>query len=404
MNDEDYREVQIGPRKMKIPKDWKKTKIGELAGYQNGYGFSSSDWEDKGLPIIRIQNLTDSAGEETNHYQGELEDKYIVKDGDLLVSWSATLGVFKWDGPKAALNQHIFKVNPKEKVDKDFLYYLLDQNLDLLERKIHGTTMKHITKGTFENTFIALPPLPEQRNIAEILSTVDEAIQQTDDVIETARELKKGLMQDLLTKGIRHDDFKRVRIGPKKIKLPTSWKIERIDKIFDIKAGGDSKDKECSDSRTEKHQYPVFANSLEDKGLYGYSKDFEYPGGCVTITGRGDLGHAEYRDKKFSAIVRLLVLIPQEEVDGEFVKYYINGEVFFPSESTGVPQLTRPEVAKTKIALPPLNEQKEIAEKLSVVDEKIRQEEKYKEKLEELKKGLMQDLLTGKVRVNNLVN
>jgi len=390
MTETGYKQIHLGPKKVEIPTDWKARKLSEFASFKNGKAVDHSNNENKEFLVYG-----------SNGPIGSYED-YNLERGLIIGRVGAVGEVHKTEKKAWVSDNAIIIEIDEKKADLDFIYNSLSRrNLKVLSTK---TAQPLLNQSTVKTLKLPLPSLPEQRKIAEILSTVDEAIQQTDDVIETARELKKGLMQDLLTKGIRHDDFKRVRIGPKKIKLPNSWKIERIDKIFDIKAGGDSKDKECSDSRTEKHQYPVFANSLEDKGLYGYSKDFEYPGGCVTITGRGDLGHAEYRDKKFSAIVRLLVLIPQEEVDGEFVKYYINGEVFFPSESTGVPQLTRPEVAKTKIALPPLNEQKEIAEKLSVVDEKIRQEEKYKEKLEELKKGLMQDLLTGKVRVNNLVN
>jgi len=399
MND-GYEEVRVGPKKRKIPQHWEIRNLGECAKYLNGYSFDPSQWSDEGLPIIRIQNLTGSS-DELNYYNGdELEERYIIEEGDLLVSWSATLGAYIWDGPKAALNQHIFKVETNGDIDRKFFYFALDQNIELLERKVHGSTMKHITKGTFESTQLPLPPLPEQRRIAEILSTVDDAIQKTDEVIEKVKRLKKGVMQDLLTKGIGQKEFKKVQVGPKTMEIPKEWEVNKIEDIFEIKAGGDVNKETYSDSKDEEHPYPIYANSLENKGLYGYSSEFTYPEGSITITGRGDLGHAVYRDKKFNAIVRLIVLIPKEKICGRFIVKFINGKINFPRESTGVPQLTRPQVAKGQVVLPPLSEQCRIAEILYSLDNKIETEKSYKNRLEKLKKGLMQDLLTGKVRVN----
>src|SRR5689334_18744687 len=92
-----------------VPEGWKRTTIGELGRYLNGRGFKTSEWARTGRPIIRIQDLTGS-NKNPNYFNGAIEDRYIVEPGDLLVSWSATLGAYIWDGPEAVLNQHIFKV------------------------------------------------------------------------------------------------------------------------------------------------------------------------------------------------------------------------------------------------------------------------------------------------------
>ena len=206
---DEFKEVRLGPREVEVPSDWEKSQLGDLADYLNGYAFSSDNWSDQGLPIIRIQNLTGSPGEETNYYDGDdLDERYIVEPDDLLVSWSATLGVFRWDGPKAALNQHIFKVEPNEdEVNEDFLYHLLHRNVERLEQKKQGSTMQHITKSTFEGSFVVLPEKKEQRKIAEILSTVDEKIRQEEEYKQKLEELKKGLMQDLLKGKVRVNDL-----------------------------------------------------------------------------------------------------------------------------------------------------------------------------------------------------
>ena len=84
-------------------------KLGDIATYINGYAFKPQDWSDEGIPIIRIQDLTGNSYQ-ANRYNGEYASKYEVNDGDVLISWSASLGVYIWHGEKAVLNQHIFKV------------------------------------------------------------------------------------------------------------------------------------------------------------------------------------------------------------------------------------------------------------------------------------------------------
>src|SRR2546421_2555450 len=146
----------------------KKISLGEVAKYINGRAFSPDEWGTIGLPIIRIQNLTGSS-QLTNYYCGEFDKKHLVRRGDILISWSASLGVYIWAGNDAILNQHIFKVVPKESVDKLYFYYAASNALNEMISQVHGSTMQHITKDPFESTLIYLPSLPEQKRIAAIL-------------------------------------------------------------------------------------------------------------------------------------------------------------------------------------------------------------------------------------------
>ena len=157
---------------------WRHTTLGEIGEYINGRGFKKSEWSDAGLPIIRIQDLT-GTGKEQNYYQGALDERHTVYPGDLLISWAATLGVYIWKGPKAALNQHIFKVRPK--VDKKFHYYLMQHILSDLLRQTHGSGMVHITKSKFDAMTVAVPNDEAEQNfvVAEIekqFSRLDEAV------------------------------------------------------------------------------------------------------------------------------------------------------------------------------------------------------------------------------------
>lgn len=178
-------------------KEWEYVKLEDIAEYINGYPFSPREWGQTGLPIIRIQNLNNTSAN-FNYFKGNIDPRYIIENGDLLFSWSASLGAYIWTRGKAVLNQHIFKVVPKSGVDKFYLYYAISLAIERLEKKTHGSTMKHFKRGELK-TKISLPPMHEQKRIAEILSTLDERLllQQTQKAkLET---IKKGLMNDLLT-------------------------------------------------------------------------------------------------------------------------------------------------------------------------------------------------------------
>ncbi|MFN4816928.1 MAG: restriction endonuclease subunit S [Pseudanabaena sp.] len=154
-----------------LPMGWDKVLLGDLAEYLNGAAFKPTDWVNEGMPIIRIQNLTDPT-KPMNLTTRIVPENLLVKDGDILVSWSATLDAFIWDRGDAWLNQHIFRVLPHEKiVEKYFLFFLLKREIANLigTEHLHGSTMKHINRGPFLSHEVALPPLNEQRRIVDKL-------------------------------------------------------------------------------------------------------------------------------------------------------------------------------------------------------------------------------------------
>ena len=165
-------------------------KLGEVATYINGFAFKPQDRGEKGLPIIRIQDLTGNAYD-LGFYDGEYPKKIEINDGDVLISWSASLGVYIWNRGKALLNQHIFKVVfDKADIDKKYFVYAVRQRLDEMGMKTHGATMKHIVKKDFDATLIPYPTMTEQVEIANNLDKVSNIIE--------SRKQELQLLDDLI--------------------------------------------------------------------------------------------------------------------------------------------------------------------------------------------------------------
>lgn len=185
-------------------------KISEIADFINGFSFKPLDWGNEGIPIIRIQNLTDS-GKPYNLTTKSISDKYTVNNGDILVSWSATIDVFEWHGGKALLNQHIFKVLFDEsKVDKQYFKRALKQTISELSKFSHGSTMKHVVKKDFENHRIPLPEIEDQKRIASLLGKVESLIHERKQSLDRLDELLKSVFLDMFGDPVRNEKGWRI--------------------------------------------------------------------------------------------------------------------------------------------------------------------------------------------------
>jgi len=181
--------------------------------------------------------------------------------------------------------------------------------------------------------------------------------------------------------------------------LPEEWAVKSIGDLYLISAGGDFKPDHASDFPDDVYQYPVYSNALTDAGLYGYCDYADHKADSVTVTARGMIGSANFRDHPFTAIGRVLVLEPRAPQDGRFTVAYINERMDIAVESTGVPQLTAPQFSKYLLPVPPLPEQRAIAAALGDVDGLIGALEALIAKKRDIKQAAMQQLLTGKTRL-----
>lgn len=182
--------------------------------------------------------------------------------------------------------------------------------------------------------------------------------------------------------------------------IPEDWEVKRLGEVCDISIGRDVQINHFSEYMTNDYKYPVYSNTVEGEGLYGYYNYEEYSQGKVTVVGRGvGLGTSFARDCGFGAIGRLVVLTPKEKLSTHYLESYINNKVHFFVESAAIPQLTGEHIASYKIAIPSLSEQKKIETYIQLWDTAISKQTALIEKLILRKKGLMQQLLTGKKRL-----
>lgn len=398
-----YKQTDVG----EIPDNWETKEIRQVCKLVNGRGFKPHEWQKNGLPIIRIQNLNGS--DEFNYYEGNYDKKLEVKNGQLLFAWSGSRGTsfgpHVWKGSLGLLNYHTWKIAiDQEAVSSEYFLYALRNLTTYIEKKAHGASaLVHTQKWEMEGYEFPLPKnRNEQKAIADALSDVDALIGSLEKLIAKKRDIKTGTMQQLLTGKKRLPGFgegkgtKQTELG----EIPEDWDVMKFSEHFAIYAGGDVPKNSLSPFKTDRYRHPIYANAIQRRGLYGYTELFRSNGNSITVTARGNLGHAEYREEPFFPIVRLLVLEPKGDLDSRFSTYAINERVEVAIESTGVPQLTAPQIGQYSICAPiEVQEQKQIGALLFDIESDISALEKRLTKTKAIKQGMMQELLTGKTRL-----
>lgn len=390
-----------------IPVDWQLSSIGLIGKYINGMAIKPEQWKKSGVPIIRIQNLTDELSP-FNYFDEGFDKEHEINDGDILISWSATLGVFRWKRGKAVLNQHIFKAIPNIDIDKDFFYFALVQQVEQMKKMIHGTTMKHITKQPFLDTSVPLPPLTEQQKIAYILSKLDELIKKTDKIIEQTQILKKGLMQRLLTNGIGHTNFKKIKTE----EIPKEWDCVKLVDIAKVRYGLSQPPKLAEKGVPLIRATNIKRGKIIQKDMLlvdsrGINKDVTLRNGDIIVVRSGAYtGDVGYIDEQYDGSLAGydLIVTPSNKIDSIFLLQVLLSpriQNYFSQLKDRVAQshLNSKQLEQAIIYLPVIKEQKVISSFIVNLDKIIQTNISLKSKNESLKKGLMQQLLTGRIRV-----
>ena len=417
-----------------LPEGWKWVRLGEVIEdtYPGEWGDNPTDTDSKNIfPVFSTLAIDyDGRIDFTKAVPRKLNKKKIeklkLKKGMILIEKSGgstdtpagKVAILKQDFEGTCSNFiQILKPN-NNTCNSYYLFYRLLYNFknNIIEKYQQRTTgiINFILKDYF-NEYIPLPPLPEQQKIAEILETIDNSIEKTDKIIEKYKRIKQGLMQDLLTKGIDENGnirsekthkFKDSPLG----RIPEEWEVVRLGEILKFLKG-----------KTPRKLY-----DYEEEGMTIYlTPEYLRKNKCdvafckkeETLLANEDIiilwdgsnaGEVFWAEKGAVASTMAKIDITSSDfpIYKKFLYYYLKSNEFvfkYQVKGSGIPHFEKDILNTLNSVFPPLSEQKRIAEILSQIDQAIEKEEKYKQKLERLKKGLMEDLLTGKVRVNKLL-
>ncbi|MDR0797498.1 MAG: restriction endonuclease subunit S [Nitrososphaerota archaeon] len=384
---------------MVVPENWSLQEIGHLADIFNGGTPNTNNlsfWNGTVL-WVTPSDITEqktkyliSTERKISHDGMKNSSAVLLPEGTNLLCTRATIGAISIAGTELTTNQGFKNLVCNKLVNNEFLYYALQMLKNEMIAKAIGTTFLELSKNALSKLTVLVPnDTKEQNSIVAVLSDIDCLIMSLEGLIAKKKAIKQGAMQTLLTGKKRLPGFSG------------EWELSNICSEFDLFACGDLIKEHFSPSQTHKHKYPIYANALQNGGLYGFTSVPRYKGDSITVTGRGDIGVAMYRETDFDAIVRLLVLVPKtiNNVNSQFVTDLLNTCIEFPQESTGVPQLTVPQIKNVELRLPPKPEQIAITEVIFNMAVEIEHLEKKVTKYRLVKQGMMQELLTGRIRL-----
>ena len=373
-------------------------RLGDIATYINGYAFKPDDWSDTGLPIIRIQDLTGNAYQ-ANRYNGDYNKKYEVVGGDVLISWSASLGVYIWQGEKALLNQHIFKVVfDKELVNKSFFVYQVQNILGNAASEAHGATMKHLTKPVFDALPFYLPPLDKQNQIAVVLDKVSNLTALRKQQLEKLDELVKARFVEMFGDMVLN---------------PLNWPEVPLETMSDI-VSGITKGRKTRESTLTEVPYMAVSNvkdgyidwttvktiqatDLEIKQYRLQSNDILMTeGGDPDKLGRGAIikeppNNCIHQNHVFRVRLNQEIILP--EFFSEYLQQQKSKQYFLQcaKQTTGIASINMKQLRSLPVLLPPIEKQYLFVTFVEALQKCKLTIQRGLDKLEMMKKALVQE-------------
>ena len=376
-------------------------KLGDIATYINGYAFKPEQRGSEGLPIIRIQDLTGNAYD-LGYYNGDYPKKIELNDGDVLISWSASLGVYLWNRGKALLNQHIFKVVfDKVEIDKFYFMYAVEYNLDKMSLKTHGATMKHITKKDFDNVVIPYPDLDYQKEVSYRLTSLKGIIEKYQEQLELLDEAIKARFVEMF--------------GDPMIN-PYGWKVINISEVLRAKASNgffSRRDDYCDDgnvwvlgvanivNRMYSQINDLPRTNANEKDIEKFEVKYGDMLFCRSSLVAEGIGKASIIPEGAPAnilfechVIRLPLdldkCVPEFLQTLSTTKFFRN-QVISKAKTATMTTIGQDGILKTDIILPPLEKQREYYDFIKQIDKSRSRIQKSLEASQELFDSLMQE-------------
>jgi len=420
-----YKKVDLIPKyiEIEIPEEWKITTLDNLTDSHNSGIFKNKEFYGSGVNIVGVSDLYRHSNIDGQIFRlvqltNEEKQDHILEEGNLIYGESSlvrtgigkTLVVTKkGEGTYFAWHTRRLKIN--RNTSPNFIYYMLDSTIlrNSIVNRSTTTALTGITTKDYFATKFPFPPLPEQEKIISILSDIDKIITNTQKVIDQTIQLKKGLIQKLLTKGISHKKFKNAKwYFGKEIEIPEEWEVLELRKLCKVRQGLQIP---ISDRFNEfgknRFQY-ITVKSIHSNEFSEYvenpSKRVICTENDILFTRTGNTGEIITNIKGVFHNNFFLVDFDKKKLIKDYLvtslkQHKIQGMIKSLAGTTTIPDLNHGDFFRLRITVPPIFEQQKIANILSNIDSQIQLHTQYKEKLEKLKKSLVQKLLTGQVRV-----
>jgi type I restriction enzyme S subunit len=415
----DFQKTPIG----RIPKEWDVAKLEETCEKVKAGGTpltSNKEYWNGRLPFVKIEDMT-LAGKYLSTTKSSISEKgldnsstWIVPENSLLFAMYGSMGEVSINRIPVTTNQAILGIIPHNREDVEFLYYWYSFFKPKWKKYAKPTTQANLTAEILRSSLIPFPSQEERRTIVGVLGVVDLAVAKAGEVIAKIERLKKGLMQELLTRGIEHKEYKQTTIG----KTPKEWEIKKVSDLFIVETGATppTRQREYWNEGTVNWITPTDLSKLNGKT---HIKNSErkitekalketsltvMPEGSLIISTRAPVGYVAVLEEPATFNQGCKGLIPKnhDKILSEFYCYYLlNKKQMLENLSSGstFKELSKERLQNFNMPSPSFREQQRIAELLLTIDKKIEFERSEKARLERIKGGLMDLLLIGKIRV-----
>ena len=420
---------------LKLPRDWNISTVSEVAkegGLVDGDWIESADMDDDGkIQLVQLGHIGEGQfkGEPNRFITEEFaeeENCTLLSEDDLLISRmqepilrSCLLPSFDKESIMAV---DIARLQHTDDWNRHFLKYLFNSR-PIWKQGIawaSGTTRKRISRKNIEKLRLPTPPFPEQRKIATVLYTVDQAIEKTEEITYKYQSIVSGLIQDIATTGInnQHLEEQKVPMLPERWEIPKHWNLEFLENITTLITDGAHITPtyvengmpflKVENIKQEKIEWDSVSRIPEEEHN-DLIKSGNPTKGDVLLSKNGTIGITKVVDwdREFSHFVSLALIRPKQDIIlSDYLSTLLESQICMRqaearSKTGTVTNLHLEEIEKLSIPVPPVSEQKEILEKISAVENCLSAEMRYLNRLQRLKQGLMQDLLSGKVRTTD---
>lgn len=380
--------------------EWYHTKIKDILSYVVDNRGKTPPTQESGYPLLEVNAV--SATDKFPQYQvvrkyvsQETYDKKFRKGhpqiGDILVPTVGTLGAVSYvDKKNCCIAQNIVSLRVNSLVcDSNFLYYVLRDpvtrkrllNLDI------GGVQPSIKVPHLLELDILLPPLLEQKKISAILSSLDDKIELNNKINENLERQAQAIFRSWFLDYLPFNSIK-----------PTHWKFCTLGETTKMSAGGD-KPKGISNIKSTEYPYPIYSNGLDNEGLYGYTNEAKIFAESVTVSARGTIGFVCLRHIPYVPIVRLVTLIPNENLISAKYLYLYLKQLHISGTGTTQQQLTVPDFRKTEILIPDKITMDKFTNLMSPMFNQIWANEEENIKLASLRDSLLPKLMSGEIEL-----